>query len=326
MQMRMSNGGRLCGMLVCTGILLLTGCRSSSRGDVIVAVPLTASGPPMMTERTGIQEAANEHRLKLDWNGPSERNAQWQVDALHKAVRDHPYGIIVTPYSAFGLNITIREAIAHRIPVVVVASPLEIPPTPYLSFVLEDTRAGARLVQRRLQTLTGDTGEVALLGIDPESNGSDQRAAALEQALREHSPSIRVVDRVRGPMSFGYLEIAAEKLLQQHPRLDAIVTMTARAGTSTAEAIRRIHPRHPVRLIVYDGTFPAMLLLRHNEVDSILIQDLRGMGYRAVQNLVANHQGRPVASSVFFPPQLATRDNVDSEAIQQLMLQHWEPQ
>jgi ribose transport system substrate-binding protein len=304
-------------------LLFAQGCTSPKAHRQILAVPLTATGVPMLTERTGIEEAASHAHLDVDWNGPTERDAQGQIDRMQEAIRAEAYGIVVTPYSSFGLNTSIRAALSKNIPVVVVDAPLTLRPSPHLSFVLEDMPAGAILMQQRLNQVLHGHGSIGILGIDPMSDGSDARADALSAALAAHSPDIAIASRVRGPINSGYLEIAAEQMLREHPGLDAIVAMTGRAGTSAAQAIRTLRPTHPVCLLGYDGTLEMMFLLRHGEADAVLVQDLRGMGSRAVQNIVNDKNGVPVTPTILLPPRLATRDNLDDEAIQHLMVMHW---
>jgi ribose transport system substrate-binding protein len=310
---------RLCLALV----LFASGCTSPETHRKIVAVPLTVTGVPMLTERTGLDEAASQAHLEVDWNGPTERNAQIQVDRIQEAIRGDAYGVVVTPYSSFGLNTSIRTALSKNIPVVVVDSPLILRPSPHLSFVLEDMPAGAALMQKELDQVLHGRGRIGILGIDPLSNGSDARADALAAALSSQSPEIVVASRVRGPINTGYLEIAAEKMLREHPDLDAIVAMTGRAGTSAAAAIRALHPTHAVHLLAYDGTLEMTLLIRHGQADAILVQDLRGMGFRAIKNIVADRHGKPVTASMTFAPTLVTRENLDHEAVQHLMEMHW---
>ncbi|MES2390338.1 MAG: hypothetical protein V4555_01755, partial [Acidobacteriota bacterium] len=66
--------------------------------------------------------------------------------------------------------------------------------------------------------------------------------------------------------------------------------------------------------------------VRHGSVDSLVIPDMRGMGQQAVRNLVAARAGRFVAPSTIFEPVLLTRDNIDTEVMQQRLKLDWRPQ
>ncbi len=303
--------------------LLFLGCDRWHNSVSVVAVPLTAAGAPMLTERTGLEEATVREGLLLDWNGPGERDTPWQVDRIQTAIQERPYGIVVTPFSTFGVNTSVREALARKIPVVIVGSPLPLPPEKHLSFVLEDIAEGGFLLQAHLDKVLGHRGRIAVFGMDPLSTGSDARAAAFERALRLRSPGIEVIARVPGPINAGYLDLAAEQLIRAHPELDAIVAMSASAGMSAARAIRGAKLSHPIHLLSSDFTLDTMLLVRHGEAEAVLVQDLRGMGVRAVQNLVADHAGKAVPAVVSFRPTLVTRNNIDEEGTQQLMLLQW---
>ena len=83
-----------------------------------------------------------------------------------------------------------------------------------------------------------------------------------------------------------------------------------------------LHAENRVRVIACDQTLEVLMLLRQGTIDAILIQDMRGMGSTAVDNIIAEHHHRRVTSPVYFKPWLVTRENIDEERIQQLLLMH----
>jgi hypothetical protein len=65
--------------------------------------------------------------------------------------------------------------------------------------------------------------------------------------------------------------------------------------------------------------------LRQGTIDSLIIQDMRGMGHQAVENIVAARSGHAVTSVTYREPMLLTRENIDTEAMQQMLLMDWRP-
>jgi hypothetical protein len=68
-----------------------------------------------------------------------------------------------------------------------------------------------------------------------------------------------------------------------------------------------------------------LFLLRQGGIDSLVIQDMRGMGVQAVENIIAARQGRSVSAVTYREPLLLDRGNIDNEAIQQRLKMDWRP-
>jgi len=289
----------------------------------IVVIPRFSSDARWLSEHVGIGEAAARAKRNVYWSGPSsEANVEEQTELADRAIDGGAYGIIIEPSTFFTMNRAIREALAHDIPVVVLGEHIDIAPSPHLSFVLSDTAEAGRLIAGRLNTILHGRGEVAIFGLDPQTPGNVERSDAIQTALRQNAPEIHVVEKVVGSFSIGSSELVAERVIRERPELRAIVALTPREGYSAAAAVHALHAEDRVRVIACDQTLAVLMLLRQGALDSILIQNMRGMGAAAVDDIIAEHRHQPVASPVYFEPTLVTRDNIDDERVQQLLLMH----
>lgn len=311
------TAGALC------AVLCMNACHRAPMHNRIVVVPRFSSDARWLSEHVGIGEATALAKLDVYWNGPSgEANVQEQTELAERAIHGGAYGIIIEPSTFFTMNRAIREALAHNIPVVVLGEHIDIAPSPHLSFVLSDVSEAGRLIAGRLNTILQGHGEVAIFGLDPQTPGNVERSDAIEASLKENAPEIHVVEKMVGSFSIGSSEQVAERVIREHPELKAIVTLTARDGYSAAAAVHALHAEDRVHVIACDQTLEVLMLLRQGAIDSILIQDMRGMGSTAVNNIVAEHHRQPVKPFVYFKPWLITRENIDDEHIQQLLLMH----
>jgi ribose transport system substrate-binding protein len=289
----------------------------------IVVVPRFSSDARWLSEHVGIGEAAARAKLDVYWNGPSgEADMQEQTELAERAIHGGAYGIIVEPSTFFTMNRAIREALAHDIPVVVLGERIDIAPSPHLSFVLSDIPEAGRLIADRLDTILHGHGEVAIFGLDPQTPGNVERSDAIETALQRSAPDIRVAEKMVGSFSIGSSELVAERVIRERPELKAIVALTPREGYSAAAAVHALHAEDHVRVIACDQTLEVLMLLHQGAIDSILIQNVRGMGSAAVDNIIDEHHRRPVPSPMYFKPSLVTRENIGDENIQQLLLMH----
>lgn len=304
-------------------LLGVPGCKVHSSRPRIFAITADIEQSPL-SEHVGIEEAAYKEKIDVYWNGPRNLDVQRQIDLTASAVRERSYGIAINPASIFADNTAVRDALKARIPVVILLDPIRIAPAPHLYFVLEDTRASAALVTQRLKHLFGDRGEVAILGLNPLYPGSINRFQDLEAELQRDCPGIRVNDSVVEPFGYGYLEIGAERILREHPRIEAIIALNVRSGTAAVAAIRNLHYAKEVRVIVFDQSLELFVLLRRGDIDSIVAQDMRGIGSKAVSDIVADRDGRHAPQTAYLEPMLVTRDNIDEEKVQQFLLMNWQ--
>jgi ribose transport system substrate-binding protein len=277
----------------------------------------------IMTERVGLEEAAYRENLDMHLNGSQNRDAQRQVELTKAAIAERRYGIAINAASEIAVNAAIRDALALDIPVVVMLHPVKMAQRPHLHFVLEDVDAGAARVAQRLNQLLKDRGEVALFGLNPLFPGSAERFQSVELALRHNAPNINIDDHSVGPFGNGYLEIAAEQILNKHPHLDAIVALNVESALAAVAAIRAHQLQDHVRVIVFDASLQIFHLLRDGEIDSLVVQDARGIGNRAVQAIVEDRNGHVDSKPIYLKPRLVTQANIDTEEIQQFLLLNW---
>jgi ribose transport system substrate-binding protein len=278
----------------------------------------------LLTERVGIEEAAYRAQVALSWKGTYNRDAQRQIEFIESAIAERSYGIAVNPASQIALNAAVRDALAKKIPVVILMNPIRMAPSPHLHYVLEDPFAGAVLVSQRIDELIKGRGEVALFGLNPLYPGSAERFQNVEIALRRDVPRIVIDDHSAGPFGNGYLEIAAQQILMEHPRLMAVVALNVESGLAAVAAIRALHMQNKVHVIVFDASLQVFHLLRSGEIDSFVVQDTRGIGAKAISAIVDDRNGRSVSDLTYLKPRLVTRANIDHEDVQQFLLMKWQ--
>lgn len=303
-------------------LLLVLGCGSNTQHKRIFAITSDLE-QSSLSERVGVEEAAHNANIDVYWNGPRNLDVQRQIDLIASAVQAGSYGIAITPASLFADKTAIRDALLAHIPVVVLLDSVYIAPAPHLYFVLEDTQASARLVSDRLNQLLKGSGEVAVLGLNRLYPGSVKRFEDLEGAIQRDCPGIRVDDHVVEPFGYGYQELGAEQVLRNHPNLRVIVALNVRSGMAAAAAVRNLQVADKVRIIVYDQSLELFILLRRGDIDSIVVQDMRGIGAKAVSDIVADRNGHDAPQVSYLSPKLITRANIDNEAVQQFLLMNW---
>jgi ribose transport system substrate-binding protein len=303
-----------------------SGCHSVNYRRVIGAIPRDTAEAYFVSEHAGLAETAALHHIAIYWNGPSSTDdSEQQILLVERAINRKDMGIVLTPAAPFALDTVIQRALAHGMPVVILGAPISLPEDPNLSFVLNDLQRVGWLAAERIHQIVGDQGEIAIVGADPMSPGSTDCANAFEAALAEVAPHIRIVSKLMGPYTFGQAEMVTEQAIEEHPHLVAIYALNLGTTRGAVAAVRSSQAQGRVQIIGSDQGLDTLFLLRQGAIDSLLIEDMRGLGEQAVRNIVARRSGIPVKTVTYREPVVLTRDNINSDAMQQMLRMDWRP-
>jgi ribose transport system substrate-binding protein len=309
------------------GVLLLAGCHGSSHRRRVAAIPVNTTEAIYVSEHAGLAHEAAAHQLTVYWNGPNgDADISRQVTLVERAIRDRDYGIVLSPSAPFALDSVVQSALDHHIPVVVLGPPLHLRTQSGLSNISNDVARTGELTAQRIHSIVGDEGEVAIVGIDPMNPGLIDYARAFEAALAREAPHIHIVSRLIGTFSWGQSEREVTQTLEEHPKVAAIYALTLNDVRGSVSAIHAEGRDGRTKVVGNYQSLDLLFDVRKGSLDSLVIPDMRGMGQQALRNLVAAHEGRPVAASTVFEPVLLTRKNIDTEAMQQRLKLDWRPQ
>ncbi len=280
-----------------------------------------------VTEHVGANEAAARNDVSVYWNGPTEEgNVEQQVGLVDRAIRNHDLGLVVSPINPFALNTAVQRSLAAKMPVVIVGNPLSLAAEHGLTFVLNDEHEAGVLAAHRIEEILNRRGEVLILGIDPVSSNRPDRASEFETVLSVEAPDIHAVGRLKGAFNFGQAELAAEQAILAHPHLSAILALNTTATRGAIAAVNATHTAKRIAIVGCDYNVDLLFLLRHGVIDSLVAQNMRAMGEMAVDSVVKEARGIPVAPYTYLKPVLITRDNIDSDPIQWMLYMDWRVQ
>ncbi len=298
------------------------GCRSTTPRSIAV-IPRTSGTILWEPENVGAQIAAKQLGERIYWNASTrEDDIDGQI-ALVDRMRSGQYrGLVLAPDHSQALITPVRRALASGLPIVIVGSPLPIPAGENLAYVLNDEQVGGRLAAERALALMHGRGEVALIGIDPDIAGIMVRAQSFEQYLTEHDPQVHIAVRRMGTFNFGHEQESAEEVLRSNPELNVIVALTSPA---TRGALSTIQVRDPSRAVKVIGFDPESLPFENPNLDSVIVENTRGMGERAVRLIHARLQGQPFPARVELKPTLVTRENLGTPEVQEMLYARWRP-
>jgi ribose transport system substrate-binding protein len=309
-------------MFVCLVFLNGNGCRSTSP-PTIAFIPQTSGTTLWEAAHAGAEVAARSTQVKVYWNAPTrEDDVQGQI-ALVERVIDRKYqGIVLAPDQALALITPVRRALTKGIPTVIIGSPLPIPPSGKLSYILNDEEEGGQLAASRIAELLHGSGSIAVLGINPDIAGIMTRARSLESALARNYPKITIIEKHMGSFNVPKDQQVAEESVRRNPDLNGIVALTGASTRAAYTALSRSHSNRHVDLVGFDAP-DAVSLLTEPYLDSVIIENSREMGLQAINTIAAQLRGQLVKAEVKLKPVLVTRDNLNSPEVRQMISMEW---
>jgi ribose transport system substrate-binding protein len=293
-------------------LLLMVSCHRGAPTTIAV-IPQTTATPMWEAEHLGAKATALKAGVHIYWNAPtSEDDIAGQIAMVERVTQRRYQGLVLAPDHQQALIAPVRRALSRGLQVVVVSSPLSVPPGGQLSYVLNDEDAGARLAARRVAQMLHGKGTVALLGINPNMIGIVTRARSVELYFQKYYPAIRIVEKRMGSYNEPHEYQAAEETLVAHPKLDAIVALSSASVHGALWALRDRQASH-VKVIAFDRDDDAALLFDTPSIDSVIVEDTQKMGAEAVRQILARLQGRPTPAVTQFEPVLLTRENIHEQ-------------
>jgi ribose transport system substrate-binding protein len=307
-----------------TLLIFLTAC-GDHRAPVIAVIPETTAQELWESEHAGVESAARPLHWKIYWNGPSrEDDITRQMQLVDHAIADHVTGIILSPDHSLALLSLVHKAVQHNIPTVILGSRLNTESDALLSFVVNDDAEDGRLAAERAGRYLKPGDSVAVLGTDPYILSSVDRAEAFTATIHTEHPSVNVIERRTTSFNFAEGEEIAEQTIHDNPSLRVIVALSVIQTRGSYQALVDTGKLGAIPLIGCDQDLDLMFRLRFGGIDALIAQNTRAMGEAAVNNIahqVATHSQPP--HDLVVRPLLVTRENADTEAVQQVLDMNW---
>lgn len=299
------------------GALLLAtasvGCNAKGNSAPTIAfIPPSAQGLLWEIGRSGATAAADRGNSEISWSAPtSESDVTGQVALIEQVGRKGYLGLVLAPNHPLAPMEPLRRILDQGIPVSVIATPLNIPASDKLGYVVNDDRKMGELAAAEIARLIGGAGPVAMIGLSRSAAGVVARARGAEQFFVEKYPNIRIVRRQGGAFSASGAQEAADDLIARSPDLRAILSFTVNATRGTHAALRNRSIK-TVHLVGCDQDSDLLAYVASGEIAAVVAADTYHMAFEAVQAVVAARRGVPMPKLALVPPLLLTAETLRS--------------
>src|SRR5579862_543621 len=263
----------------------------------------------------GANDAGKEFGADITFTGPQqEGDRQSQVDIVDNTVSAGTDAIVLAPLDADGLKKPVDNAVAKKIPVVIIDSALN--GTGFASFVATDNeKGGAMAADEMIKRLNGK-GKIVVLRYAPGSASTEAREKGFEDEIKAKGAGIQIVSDNQ------YAGDTADKA--QKKSEDLLAPLKAPNGKLTIDGIfcpnesstvgmlatLRAHSWNgKVHFMGFDSSDKEVEGLSKGDIDGLILQSPYKIGYEGVKAAVETLQGKKVEPRVDTGATLVTKAN-----------------
>lgn len=205
----------------------------------IMVIPKGATHVFWQSVHHGAQQAAKVlGNVEIIWLSPTKEDDRLdQINLVQRAISLQVDGIVLAPLDAQALVAPVEEAIAAKIPVVIIDSGLSSDKP--VSYVATDNYHGGVLAAERLAEILNEEGRVILLRYAPNSEASDQRERGFTDTMARF-PRIKIIseDQYAGATAESAQRIAQQLIVRFKGEVDGIFCPNESSTTGMLRALQ----------------------------------------------------------------------------------------
>jgi len=269
----------------------------------------------------GAKAAGADLDVNIIWKGPLKENDRAQQIALvEQFAMEGVSGIVLAPLDDNALLRPVRVAGSKNIPVVIIDSGLQGEAgTDFASFVATDNLQGGYLAGKQMAELLGGKGKVILLRYMVGSASTTNREQGFLNALKEHPELELVLDNQYAGATAGEAIQKSEELLDQLRASDGVFCPNESSTYGMLVTLRKNNMAGAIRFVGFDSSEDLIHALRQDEIQALVVQNPKKMGYQGVTTLVHLLDGIEPPARIDTGVAVVTADNLGDPEIQALV-------
>jgi ribose transport system substrate-binding protein len=286
----------------------------------LAVIPKSTGGEFWETVELGARDAAKELGVEINWDGAlTETEIAEQKKIIENMVNLGVDGIALAPLNPKAMQKDVENAAAAGIPVVVFDSAVD--GDAQTSFVATDNPAGGRLGGEYIaERVEGDGKKVILLRFIQGTASTEERAQGFLDAMKQAGIEVATDAYIEDGTVAGAKKTATNVLegFVENGKLavDGIFAcnLTASLGMAAAlDDLRKSGIESSAVFVGFDSSPRLVEELQDGNVDALVVQSPKKMGYLAVETLVKHLRGEQVEPFIDTGVQVVTAERLKNE-------------
>lgn len=269
----------------------------------------------------GAKQAGEECGVEILWKGPLKENDRaGQIQVVQQFVSQGVDGIVLAPLDRKALLGPVQSAISKKIPVVIFDSALDgAAGKDFSSLVATNNASGGKLGGDELSRLLKQRGKAVLLRYQVGSASTDERERGFLDAIKKNADISIVSDNRYAGATAGEAKAQALNMIDDLRAADGVFCPNESSTLGMLLALQQVGLAGKIKFVGFDASPPLIEALKKGEIDALVVQNPRRMGYLAVKTLVQARNGEKVETSVDTGCALVTKANLDTPEIKALL-------
>jgi len=297
-------------MLLCAS---LSSCSNRKRTPVIAVIESTGGTSFWSRFAESVRDRSQHYGYALKWSDPqSAADYQLQARLLSDAVQQHVDGIILAPSHQLVLAEGVRRAYAAGIPVVIVDTPVAVPPAEYVTSIGCSDEAIGFMAAQQFVTTVGASARILVVGASPTLQATAQREESLRRALARFLPSARIVMSRYSLSDWARARRTTLEALAQHEEINAVFSSDDFSAHGVLNALREIPPSRHLVSITVDNGGESLDAVRSGLLSAAIACDSSTIGRLAVDAMHDALERHPVEKLIQTEALRVTKANIDA--------------
>jgi ribose transport system substrate-binding protein len=287
-----------------SGALSLYAARAHAAEMTIAVFTKNLTNPAYEAFRIASDQIARTTGAKVVHYVPKQPdNVDEQKAMVDQVIKDKPDAIIFIPVDDVAMIDSVKKINDAKIPIILVSNPL---PGSFVTYVgADDFEIGYREA-RYLFDKMGGKGKIVVIEGMPAAPTNRERLRGYKRAFVE-SPGIEVLGSGVGNYQQPDAKRAMEKLLAEHPQIDAVLSANDSMALGVLEALKAANRTSIV--IGINGILPAVKQIETGAILATVDFNMFKIGCTATRAAVRHLKQEPLPDKVMLPAEVIDKTN-----------------
>jgi ribose transport system substrate-binding protein len=269
----------------------------------------------------GAEQAEKDFGVHVIYKGPlQEDDRAAEISLVEQFTSDNVSGIVLAPVDNIALLPAVQAATQKNIPVIIIDSALNGDAgKDYVCYCGTNNTLAGKMAGDQLAKILGGKGKVVLLRYAEGSASTLQREQGFLDAVAQNPGLTMLVQNRFGGVSVSEAQATALNLLDQIRQADGIFCPNESTTVGMLNVLEENNLAGKVHFVGFDATPPLVDALRKGEIDALVSQNPKKMGYEGVAACVGAIKGQSQQLNIDSGVQLITRDNLETPDVQKLL-------
>jgi ribose transport system substrate-binding protein len=313
----------LCGGVVAVVVRMRAAQPTGSSGGTltIAVIPKGTLHAYWKSVEAGAEQAEKDFGVHVIYKGPlQEDDRAAEISLVEQFTSDNVSGIVLAPVDNIALLPAVQAATQKNIPVIIIDSALNGDAgKDYVCYCGTNNTLAGKMAGDQLAKILGGKGKVVLLRYAEGSASTLQREQGFLDAVAQNPGLTMLVQNRFGGVSVSEAQATALNLLDQIRQADGIFCPNESTTVGMLNVLEENNLAGKVHFVGFDATPPLVDALRKGEIDALVSQNPKKMGYEGVAACVGAIKGQSQQLNIDSGVQLITRDNLETPDVQKLL-------